>query len=157
MKRIFLILTLCILPWGSNALAIDAYDFKNIEDAERFKKLSEELRCLVCQNQNLADSNAGLAIDLKDEVFGMIQQGKSNPEIKDFLVQRYGDFVLYDPPMKTTTLLLWLGPFIMLIGGVFILLRIVRTLSARRKESTTLDTDEQHHLDEMLKGGEEKK
>lgn len=157
MKQIFLILAVAMFFLGGNALAIDAYDFNNPEDAERYKKLSEELRCLVCQNQNLADSGAGLAKDLKDEVYAMVYAGKSNQEVKDFLVQRYGDFVLYDPPMKPTTWLLWLGPFIMLIGGAFILLTLIRRLSSASKESTALNNEEQHHLDAMLKSGEEKK
>ncbi len=111
----------------------------------------------MCQNQNLADSGAGLAKDLKDEVYAMVYKGQSNQEVKDFLVQRYGDFVLYDPPMKPTTWLLWLGPFIMLIGGAFILLTLIRRLSSASKESTALNNEEQHHLDAMLKSGEEKK
>ncbi len=84
----------------------------------RLKKLEEELRCLVCQNQSLADSSAGLAEDLRREVRALAVSGKSDAEIKDFLVARYGDFVLYDPPVKRSTWLLWFGPFVLLAGGV---------------------------------------
>lgn len=83
----------------------------------RLKRLESELRCLVCQNQTLADSNASLADDLRHEVRELAQAGKSDDEIRAFLVARYGDFVLYDPPLKTTTLLLWIGPFALLGGG----------------------------------------
>ena len=83
----------------------------------RLKQLETELRCLVCQNQTLADSNADLADDLRREVRALAVAGKSNDEIKAYLVARYGDFVLYDPPVKPLTWLLWFGPFALLIGG----------------------------------------
>jgi cytochrome c-type biogenesis protein CcmH len=83
----------------------------------RIKRLESELRCLVCQNQTLADSNADLADDLRHEVRNLARSGKSDDEIKAYLVARYGDFVLYRPPLKPTTLLLWVGPFALLAGG----------------------------------------
>ena len=83
----------------------------------RLKALSEELRCLVCQNQSLADSNAELAVDLKREVERLMVDGKSDADIKTYLVQRYGDFVLYKPPVQSNTALLWAGPFMLLAGG----------------------------------------
>lgn len=86
----------------------------------RLKKLDEELRCLVCQNQSLADSNAPLAQDLRREVRGLADAGKSDAQIKEFLVARYGDFVLYKPPVKGTTWLLWFGPFLLLAGGAVV-------------------------------------
>lgn len=92
----------------------------NAADQDRLKKLSEELRCLVCQNQTLADSNAELAVDLRRQVESMIATGRSDREIRDYMVQRYGDFVLYRPPVQGNTLALWLGPFAMLAGGALI-------------------------------------
>lgn len=89
-------------------------------EQQRLKKLSEELRCLVCQNQTLADSNADLAVDLRRQVESMIASGRSDREIRDYMVQRYGDFVLYRPPVQGNTLALWLGPFAMLGGGALI-------------------------------------
>ena len=86
-------------------------------DRERFKQLSEELRCLVCQNQTLADSNADLAVDLKRQIETLLAQGQSDAQIRDYMVARYGDFVLYRPPLQRTTWLLWFGPFAMLAGG----------------------------------------
>jgi cytochrome c-type biogenesis protein CcmH len=92
----------------------------------RLKALSEELRCLVCQNQTLADSTAPLAQDLRREVRELAQQGKSDAEIKEYLVARYGDFVLYKPPVKPTTWLLWFGPFAFLLGGALIWFVVLR-------------------------------
>jgi len=84
----------------------------------RVNKLAEELRCLVCQNQSIADSHAELAIDLKNQVREMLKQGMSDKQVVDFLVQRYGDFVLYRPPVKNTTWLLWAGPFLLLVAAL---------------------------------------
>jgi cytochrome c-type biogenesis protein CcmH len=86
-------------------------------DPERLKRLSEELRCLVCQNQTLADSNAELAVDLKRQIETLLTQGQSDSQIRDYMVARYGDFVLYRPPLQRTTWVLWFGPFAMLAGG----------------------------------------
>ena len=85
------------------------------------KAISEELRCLVCQNQTIADSNAELAIDLKNQVREKLQQGMSDKAVIDYMVERYGDFVLYRPPVKPTTWVLWFGPFLLLIGGIIFL------------------------------------
>ena len=85
---------------------------------KRVMALAEELRCLVCQNQTLADSHAALAIDLKNRIRELLREGKSEREVLDFMVQRYGDFVLYRPPLRSTTALLWAGPFILLALGV---------------------------------------
>ncbi len=97
----------------------------------RLKKLESELRCLVCQNQTLADSNASLAEDLRAEVRELARAGKSDDEIRAYLVARYGDFVLYDPPLKRTTWLLWLGPFALLLGGGALWWTILRRREAR--------------------------
>jgi cytochrome c-type biogenesis protein CcmH len=83
--------------------------------------ISEELRCLVCQNQTIADSNADLAVDLRNQVREKLQQGMSERDIVAYMVQRYGDFVLYRPPVKSITWLLWFGPFLLLIGGIIFL------------------------------------
>ena len=97
----------------------------------RLKVLGEELRCLVCQNQTLADSNAPLAQDLRNEIRGQIAKGKNDDEIRAYLVDRYGDFVLYRPPWKPATLLLWLGPFVLLGAGAWVFTRVVRSRKAR--------------------------
>ena len=108
----------------------------------RLKTLAVELRCLVCQNQTLADSNAPLAEDLRREVREMITKGMSDREIIDFLVQRYGDFVLYRPPWKATTTLLWLGPFLLLIAGATAL---VLALRRRQKKLADVSLSEEEH------------
>jgi cytochrome c-type biogenesis protein CcmH len=92
----------------------------------RFKKLIEELRCLVCQNQSLADSQAGLAQDLRNEVYRMVIAGDSDKEIIAYMVSRYGDFVLYRPPVKNTTYFLWFGPFLMLLIAIIVIARVIR-------------------------------
>src|SRR5438045_4560313 len=98
---------------------------------KRVRDLSSELRCLVCQNQTLADSNAPLAVDLRNQVREQLKSGKSERDVIDFLVARYGDFVLYRPPLQANTVLLWVGPFILLAFGVFLLfLRIRRKVLA---------------------------
>jgi cytochrome c-type biogenesis protein CcmH len=107
---------------------------------KRVMALSAELRCLVCQNQSLADSHADLAVDLRNQVRVLMQQGKTDAEIKAYLTDRYGDFVLYRPPVKSTTWLLWLGPFLLLAAGllglVVYLRRRARTVAAERADLT---------------------
>jgi cytochrome c-type biogenesis protein CcmH len=119
---------------------------------KRLLKLSEELRCLVCQNQNIADSNAELAQDLRREIRAMIGAGKSDKEIIDFMVVRYGDFVLYRPPVKGTTLLLWGGPVVLLVLGIFILVRYQRRRAERvAAEDRPLSADEARRAEALLK------
>lgn len=113
----------------------------------KVQTLSEQLRCLVCQNQNLADSHADLAIDLKNQVRAMLKQGLSEQEVIDFMVQRYGDFVLYKPPVKATTWLLWGGPFALLAGGLGMLFVKLR----KRRNQTALSlSDEQRAIARQL-------
>ncbi len=110
------VLALLMLLSGT-ALAVEVRQFDDAEKQARYERLIEELRCLVCQNQSLADSDADLAKDLRDEVFGIIQSGQSEAEAIRFLTDRYGDFVLYRPPVKPITLMLWAGPLLVLLGG----------------------------------------
>lgn len=105
---------------------IETYEFDDPEKTARYNILIQELRCLVCQNQNLADSNAELAQDLRLQTYEMVSQGKTVDQVVDYMVTRYGDFVLYRPPFNLTTFLLWVGPFIILAGGVFILITLIR-------------------------------
>ncbi|HUX89660.1 MAG TPA: cytochrome c-type biogenesis protein [Gallionellaceae bacterium] len=129
--RIFIIL-LCLLPLYAHAG--EARDMaKDPVIEKRMVGLAENLRCLVCQNESLASSHAELAEDLRREVRELMQKGMSDQEIKDYLVARYGDFVLYEPPVKGSTLLLWLGPFVLLMGGLGVL---VFQLRKRRKTVT---------------------
>ena len=145
MKRLLLVLLLvpCI------AAAEEARQLADNPQAEaRLKALAVELRCLVCQNQTLADSNAPLAEDLRREVREMIAKNMSDQEIIDFLVARYGDFVRYRPPLKATTTLLWLGPFLLLVVGATTLV-----LALRRRQKKLPDvslSDEEHTRVEQL-------
>lgn len=125
-----LVLALFLLA-SSSSFAIDPMDFRSPDEEKRFQKLSAELRCLVCQNQNLADSDALLAKDLRLEVFEMIRAGKTDDEIKQFLVDRYGEFVLYRPQVKPGTWLLWFGPGALLLIGAVVLVRVVRGRGAQ--------------------------
>ena len=117
----------------------------------RLQEMSAELRCLVCQNQTIADSNAELAQDLRREIRDMIKEGKSNAEIIDFMVARYGDFVLYRPPVKGITLLLWGGPIALMLLGAFILQRYLRRRASRLAEERPLSADEASRADALLK------
>lgn len=96
----------------------EIYQFTSIQDEERFNMLTTQLRCLVCQNQNIAESNAPLANDLRNQIYEKIQQGQPNQEIVDYLVKRYGDFILYRPPLKSATYWLWFSPILILIFGL---------------------------------------
>ena len=116
------------------AVAASAFAQPNAALDARLKHLEEDLRCLVCQNQSLADSNAPLAEDLRREVRALAVAGKSDDEIKQFLVARYGDFVLYDPPVKRITWLLWFGPFVLLLCGGLIWWAILRRRSRTRDD-----------------------
>jgi cytochrome c-type biogenesis protein CcmH len=111
--------------------------FDSQQQQERFDRLTQELRCLVCQNQNLADSDAPLAHDLRLEVFKMLQAGNTDDQIKQFMTDRYGDFVLYRPPVQQNTWLLWLAPLILFLGGALVL------RSSIKKRSALLNAD--HH------------
>jgi cytochrome c-type biogenesis protein CcmH len=117
---------------------------------KRLQSLSEELRCLVCQNQNIADSNAELAQDLRREIRAMIRDGKSDKEIIDFMVVRYGDFVLYRPPVKGITLLLWGGPVALMLLGLLILVRYLRRRVSRMAEDKPLSADETGRAEALL-------
>ncbi|MGD2083564.1 MAG: cytochrome c-type biogenesis protein CcmH, partial [Chromatiales bacterium] len=126
MRRLLVCLGFMLAAAPALAAIGEIYDFDTPAQEERYTRLIGELRCLVCQNQNLAASNAELAQDLRRKTYDMVMAGKSNEEIVSYMVQRYGDFVLYRPPFKATTAMLWVGPFVILAGGVVVLLTIIR-------------------------------
>ena len=121
----------------------------------RMLSISKELRCLVCQNETLADSQASLAEDLRSEVRTLVKQGKTDQQIKDYLVARYGDFVLYRPPVEPTTWLLWFGPFLLLVGGVAALVLFLRRRGAA-VPAPGLSDDERARAEALLKEPGEK-
>lgn len=137
---------------GTPVLAKEAVPLAEDEIVEkRLIAIADELRCLVCQNESLAGSRADLAEDLRREVRGLIKQGKTDDEIKEFLVSRYGDFVLYDPPVKPKTWLLWGGPFVLMIGGVAGLIMYLRRRGGKVHDATPLSEEEKKRAEALLK------
>jgi cytochrome c-type biogenesis protein CcmH len=117
---------------------------------ERLKALAEELRCLVCQNQTIADSNAPLALDLRNQIREQIAQGRSDEQVRGYMVERYGDFVLYRPPFKSSTAILWVGPFALLALGVVVAVAMVRRRRVRAPESG--DVASRGKIEKLLEG-----
>lgn len=155
LTKLLIILCCCV---SLTALAGQRYPFKSEQKAQEFNSLSHQLRCLVCQNESLASSQAALAIQLRDEVYHMVQAGESSPDIKAFMVQRYGDFVLFKPPVVTRTLLLWYGPFALLFLGVLVLFFIVKQ---RRSAQDAVDlgllsTGDEQAINDILHSGDQK-
>ena len=112
---------------------------------KRVMDLAAELRCLVCQNQSIAESNAGLAVDLRNQIREQLARGASEREVADFMVARYGDFVLYRPPLKASTFFLWFGPFLLLIAGIYVLIRRIRrqrTMNGQLSEADRLRAEQ---------------
>lgn len=108
---------------ATSSFANSVYPLDSAKKEAQFNHLLKDLRCLVCQNQDLADSNAELAKDLRQQVYELVKEGKSDSEINEYLTSRYGDFILFNPPVKAVTLLLWFGPFLFLLLGFFIFWR----------------------------------
>ncbi len=126
---------------SSVAAPVETFKFDSPETEKVFHKLSEELRCLVCQNQNIAESNADLAKDLRLEIYNMLSDGKSEDEIVDFMVQRYGDYVLYRPPFKPMTWLLWFGPAIVFAFGLVFVVRYMKSQASKKQVESLSDED----------------
>ena len=140
------------LSLGAHA-AIDTYEFQDEGARNRYRTLTEELRCPKCQNQNIADSDAPIAKDLRNEIHRMLGEGKSDDEIVDFLVARYGDFVRYKPPVNQRTWLLWYGPWLLLGGGLGVLGLIVlrrRRPAAAAGKDADLSAEERARLAQLL-------
>ncbi len=128
-------LLLLIVPLSLFA-RIESHEFDNPAQEALYVQLTKELRCLVCQNQNLADSNAELAKDLREKAYEMVKQGKTHDQITEYMIARYGDFVMYRPPMKTSTYLLWLGPFVFLLIALLVLIFFIRKKSSNNDAPT---------------------
>lgn len=139
MKSFYLILLLSI--HSVCQAGVESREFKHPEQEKNYYELIDELRCLVCQNQTIADSNADLAKDLRRQVYEMLQQGKTRQNIIDYMLARYGDFVLYRPPLKSKTFLLWAGPLIFLILGLMFLFIYIR----KKKSESSVELNEQQH------------
>jgi cytochrome c-type biogenesis protein CcmH len=154
MKSILLI-ALCVLSFG----ILHAKDAVPLADdpvtEQRLISISEEMRCLVCQNESLAGSRSDLANDLRREIRTLIKEGKSDDQIRSFMVERYGDFVLYRPPVKPITWLLWIGPFIILLIGITGLLTYLRRRNSA-VSNITLSAEDNKRIDALLNSKEDK-
>tara|TARA_R110000744_G_scaffold22171_8_gene57070 strand:- start:525 stop:992 length:468 start_codon:yes stop_codon:yes gene_type:complete len=135
---------------STNASPVDTFQFNDETTELRFQILSKELRCPKCQNQNLADSNSKIAIDLRKNLYNLLQEGKTDQEIIDFMVYRYGDFVLYRPPLKEQTYILWFGPVIILFGFIMGVVFVLRKRSKVKANEHDLSAQEQTNLDDIL-------
>lgn len=127
LKTVFPLIVFCFWFFVNPVAAkIESLEFKNDQMRDDYQLLVAELRCLVCQNQNLADSNAELAQDLRKQVYEMLEQGSTREDVVDFMVTRYGDFVMYRPPVKSTTLLLWFGPVVLFLIALSVVIVFYR-------------------------------
>lgn len=141
MKKTWLFLT--ALLFSSVAFsAIDALNFSTPQQESDYHQLTQSLRCPQCQNNNIADSNATIAVDMRGKVFELLQEGKSKNDVVDYMVARYGNFVTYDPPITASTLVLWIAPLLLvLLGVVFLLRRKPKTQSAVKSQEVLTDED----------------
>jgi cytochrome c-type biogenesis protein CcmH len=151
MKRLSIILLLALS--GTVCAGVEYREFANPEQQEAYENLTSELRCLVCQNQTIADSNAELAADLRRQVYEMLQQGKSKQDIAQFMTDRYGDFVLYNPPFKLKTGLLWIGPVVFLLIGLIAVFLFTR----RKKTAATVEisAEKRQKIRSLLEKGDQ--
>ncbi|MEW6990188.1 cytochrome c-type biogenesis protein CcmH [Colwelliaceae bacterium 6441] len=148
--KFFGIMLLLIASFSSQAWETDTYVFNDEVTEVRYKSLVKELRCPKCQNQNLADSNSPIAADLRREVYELLEQGKSDGEIVNFMVKRYGEFVLYRPQVSSLTYVLWFGPALLLFIGVIIVVMILRKKPVK-KETVVLSEAQKNKLAQILK------
>ena len=141
MKKTWLFLT--ALLFSSVAFsAIDALNFSSPQQESDYHQLTQSLRCPQCQNNNIADSNATIAVDMRGKVFELLQEGKSKNDVVEYMVARYGNFVTYDPPMTASTLVLWIAPLLLvLLGVVFLLRRKPKAQSAVKSQDVLTDED----------------
>lgn len=145
---LILLLLVVAAPPLPAAVTLESFTFPTKAEEQHFKDVIGQLRCLVCQNETLADSDADLAHDLRAEVYEMMKSGKSDQEVIDFLVNRYGDFVLYNPPVKPSTYLIWYGPFVLLAIAALLLIRAVgRQRQVREPE---ISAEERKRLEKLL-------
>ncbi len=144
-----MIITALLVTSVANASPVETFQFRDEVTKIRFQALSKELRCPKCQNQNLADSNAPIAADLRHELYDLLQQGKADSEIINFMVSRYGEFVLYRPRVSSITYILWFGPALLILIGVIVVIIILRKKPAS-KENLALTTQQQQKLQQLL-------
>jgi cytochrome c-type biogenesis protein CcmH len=147
---VMLAVTTFMVTSTANASPVETFEFRDEVTKVRFQALSKELRCPKCQNQNLADSNSPIAEDLRRELYELLQQGKADSEIINFMVSRYGEFVLYRPRVSSITYILWFGPALLILIGVIVVIIILRKKPAA-KADLALNTDQKDKLQQLLK------
>lgn len=130
--------------------AIDALNFQSPQQEQDYHSLTQQLRCPQCQNNNIADSNATIAVDMRGKVFELLQQGKTKQDVVDYMVQRYGNFVTYDPPLTAATILLWLVPSLLILFGLFFVLRRKSDRQVANLQQDNLSDAEQQRLQAIL-------
>lgn len=128
-----LIISITVLTSYPAQAAIESFEFDNAQQEQTFYELTKLLRCPKCQNQNIADSNAELAKDLRNKAYQLVKQGQTKEQVVDYMVTRFGNFVRYDPPLTPATIFLWLGPLLFVMGGVFILVKQVKTQTGKKQ------------------------
>ena len=148
--RLIFVLLLAIATAPGAIAQVDTFAFESPQQQQRFRKLSNEFRCPMCQNTNLTGSTGGVAEDLRREIHRMIIEGLSDTEIEQFMFERYGDFIFYRPRLRAETILLWFGPLAFLFIGGFIALGISRRARKLSEENTELDDEQQARLKELL-------
>jgi len=150
LKTLFIALVLVGTTNLAYASPVDTYEFQDEVTKIRFQALTKELRCPKCQNQNLADSNSPIAADLRREVYNLLEQNKADSEIVDFMVDRYGEFVLYRPKVNSMTYVLWFGPAILILFGVVVVIFVVRKKQQQVNETQTLSAEQKDQLKDIL-------
>ncbi|NRD72132.1 cytochrome c-type biogenesis protein CcmH [Shewanella sp. VB17] len=149
--RIFTAIALSLIMLsGAFATPVDTYEFKSVDNQQRALALAHSLRCPQCQNQNLVDSNSLVAQDLRLELYQMIDAGKNDDEVIEFMTSRYGEFVLYKPRMETKTYALWLGPIVLLMTGLLIGFFFIRKQAITELDEQAISAEEQKELDKLL-------
>ena len=150
-RLVLVLISVFLLVMQSSVSAqVDTFEFDNDEQQSRFRQLSDELRCPMCQNTNLSGSTGGVAEDLRREIHRMILEGLSNEEIEQFMFERYGDFIFYRPRLRAETILLWFGPLVFLIIGGFVAYSIFRRANSVDQEAVGLDEEQEAKLNELV-------
>lgn len=152
MRKIIITCFLLLSTFASSAYsAIEAFEFNNVQQEQTFHDLTKVLRCPKCQNQNISDSNAELAQDLRNKTYELVKEGKTHDQVVDYMVARYGNFVRYDPPITPATIFLWIGPVLFIIFGFLVLYKQAKRKSKKEDE---LDNEEAIRLQSILKQGD---
>ncbi|MBU3823480.1 MAG: cytochrome c-type biogenesis protein CcmH [Candidatus Oceanisphaera merdipullorum] len=147
-------LCLSVLLTAPVQAATSTYDFSSPEQEQTFRELTKELRCPKCQNQDIGDSDAELAKDLRDKSYELLQAGKSKQEVIDYMAARYGNFILYKPPFMASTMILWFGPVLVILVGLFIVVMRTRK-QPRNTTDSALSVEQEARLNELLKKDKE--